>query len=100
MTPSLLVKMILVLGYAAATFLLYVTSRRYPVQSPVAMVQWAILYVATVVYPMGWTVQHIRTLRRLGLSDSPDLHRLAWSPVIVGGTSLLISLSLLWRVLR
>jgi hypothetical protein len=56
--------------------------------------------VVTVVYPAVWTIQELRLLRKLGLEQSKPLRRYAWAPVIVGGTSLLIGLSLLFPLLR
>jgi len=100
MTQSRIVMALLALSYVAATFLVYVTFRRSPDHSVTAVVQWTLLYAATVLYPVGWTMLHFRVLRRLGLADSRDLHQFAWSPVIVGATSLLLSMSLLWSALR
>ena len=91
---------LLVVIYVAATALTYVTFRRYPNRTGVAAVQWLLFYVVTVVYPAVWTIQEVRLLRKLRLEESQALRRYAWAPVIVGGTSLLIGLSLLFPLLR
>jgi hypothetical protein len=100
MKTSHLTIALLMLSCVAATFLVYVTFLRYPVRSATAAVQWVLLYAATVLYPVGWTMQHRRVVSRLGLAQSPELGRLTWAPMIVGGTSLLLSLSLLWGASR
>ena len=89
---------LLVVNYVVATLITYTTYRGYPDHSAVARVQWVLFYLVTVVYPIGWTAQHLRIIRRLGLEDANKLRRLAWAPVIVGGTSLLVGLSLLVRL--
>jgi len=86
--------------YVTASALVYATFRRYPDPSGVAATQWLLFYVVTVVYPAVWTFQQLRLLRKLGLEPSRALQRHAWAPVIVGGTSLLIGLSLLFPLLR
>jgi len=86
--------------YVGATGLTWTTFRRYPDQSGTVVVQWLLLYTATVLYPIVWTLQGLRLLRKLGLEQSHPLLRQAWGPVIVGGTSLLMGLSLLSPLLR
>jgi hypothetical protein len=88
------------LGYVGATFVAYVAFRRFPDQSPPALIQMALFYLVTVIYPIGWSVQHGRLLKRLGLHQRLELRRQAWAPVIVGGTALLIGVSLLLRLPR
>jgi hypothetical protein len=90
----------LVVIYAMASGLTYVTFRRYPDHSTATVVQWLLFYVVTVLYPSIWTVQNLRLVRKLGLDQSQQLRRYAWAPVIVGGTSLLTGLSLLFPLLR
>jgi hypothetical protein len=90
----------LAIMYVAAGALTYATYRRYPDHSGVAATQWLLFYVVTVIYPIIWTVQELRLLRKLELEHSKALRRYAWAPVIVGGTSLLIGLSLLSALLR
>jgi hypothetical protein len=90
----------LVAIYAMASGLTYVTFRRYPDHSGAAAVQWFLFYIVTVVYPPIWTFQNLRLVRKLGLDHSQPLRRYAWAPVIVGGTSLLTGLSLLFPLLR
>jgi len=91
---------VLAVSFALASALMYVAFRRYPDDSALAAVQWMLFYVVTVIYPVGWTVQHFRLLRRLGLDDRKDLRQHAWAPMIVGVTSLAIALSLLLRLSR
>jgi len=90
----------LVVICVVASGLTYVTFRRYPDHSGMAAVQWLLFYVVTVVYPLIWTLQNLRLVRKLGLDQSQQLRRYAWAPVIVGGTSLLTGLSLLLPLLR
>ena len=90
----------LVVIYTMASGLTYVTFRRYPDHSGMAAVQWLLFYVVTVVYPLIWTVQNLRLVRKLGLDQSQQLRRHTWAPVIVGGTSLIAGLSLLFPLLR
>jgi len=52
------------------------------------------------VYPLIWTVQNLRLVRKLGLDQPQQLRQYAWAPVIVGGTSLIAGLSLLFPLLR
>jgi hypothetical protein len=99
MTKSVAVP-ILAMSYAVASVMVYVTFRRYPDHSATAAIQWALFYLVTVVYPIGWTTLHLRALRKLGAQNSRALQRQAWAPVIVGGTSLLIGLSLISPLLR
>jgi hypothetical protein len=86
--------------YAMTSGLAYVTFRRYPDHSSTAVMQWLLFYVVTVVYPLIWTMQNLRLARTLGLDQSQPLRRHAWAPVIVGATSLLTGLSLLFPLLR
>lgn len=86
--------------YAMASSLTYVTFRRYPDQSGMTAVQWLLFYVVTVVYPLVWTVQNLRLVRKLEIDQSEQLRRYAWAPVIVGMTALLTGLSLLFPLLR
>ena len=62
--------LLLVVIYAAASGLTYVTFRRYPDPSGVAATQWLLFYVVTVLYPAVWTIQELRLLRKLGLEQS------------------------------
>jgi hypothetical protein len=86
--------------YAMASGFTYVMFRRYPDHSITAAVQWLLFYVVTVIYPLIWTMQNLRLVRTLGLDQSQPLRRHAWAPVIVGATSLLTGLSLLFPLLR
>jgi hypothetical protein len=90
----------LAVNYTVASGLVYVTFRRYPDHSATATLQWMLLYVVSVIYPIAWTLQQLRTLRTLGAQDSRALQRQAWAPVIVGATTLLLALSLLFPLLR
>jgi len=90
----------LVVIYTMASSLTYVTFRRYPDQSGMTAVQWLLFYVVTVVYPLVWTVQNLRLVRKLEIDQSEQLRRYAWAPVIVGMTALLTGLSLLFPLLR
>jgi hypothetical protein len=86
--------------YLMASGFTYLAFRRYPDQSGTAAVQWIFFYIVTAVYPLIWTVQSLRLVRKLGLDQSQQLRRYAWAPVIVGGTSLIAGLSLLFPLLR
>ena len=86
--------------YVTASALIYATFRRYPDPTGVAATQWLLFYVVTIVYPAVWTFQQLRLLKKLGLEHTQALQRYAWAPVIVGGTCLLIGLSLLFPLLR
>jgi hypothetical protein len=99
MTRKVVIPLLSVI-YVTATGLTYVTFRRYPDHSGAAAMQWLLFYVVTVIYPAVWTVQELRLLRKLGLEHSQVLRRYAWAPVIVGGTSLLLGLSLLFPFLH
>ena len=90
----------LVVIYAMASGLTYVTFRRYPDHSGMALVQWLLFYIVTVVYPLIWTVQNLRLVRKLGFDQAQQVSRYAWAPVIVGVTSLLTGLSLLSPLIR
>jgi len=86
--------------YVLASGLTCVAFRRYPDHSGTAAVQWIFFYIVTVVYPLIWTVQNLRLVRKLGLDQPQQLRQYAWAPVIVGGTSLIAGLSLLFPLLR
>ena len=90
----------LVVIYVMASGLTYVTFLRYPDRSGQAAVQWLLFYIVTVVYPLIWTLQNLRLVRKLGFDQSQPLRRYAWAPVVVGMTSLLTGLSLLTPLLR
>jgi hypothetical protein len=90
---------VLVIGYGVAAFIGYVTFSQFPESSKMAVFQMVLFYVATLIYPPWWTLQHLRTLRRLGLDDKPELRRHAWAPVIVGGTAFATALGLLRALL-
>ena len=89
---------LLIVNYVVASLITYTTFRGYPDHSAVATVQWLLFYLVTVIYPIGWTALQLRVIRKLGLEETRALRRFAWAPVIVGGTSLLIGLSLLIRL--
>jgi hypothetical protein len=91
---------LLVVIYVTASGLTYATFLRYPDQSGTAAMQWLLFYIVTAVYPPIWTLQNLRLVRKLGLDQSQPLRRYAWAPVIVGGTSLLTGLGLLFPLLR
>ncbi len=95
-----LMLLLLAIIYVIASALTFVTFRRYPDRTGVAAVQWLLFYVVTVVYPAIWTIQELRLLRTVSIHEARALRRYAWAPVIVGGTSLLIGLSLLFPLLR
>lgn len=99
MTRKIVIPLLAVV-YVMATVLTYVTFRRYPSPSGVTATKWLLFYVVTVVYPAVWTLQELRLLRTLGLEHSEVLRRYAWAPVIVGATSLIMGLSLLFPLLR
>jgi hypothetical protein len=58
-------------------------------------VQWILLYVVAVGHPILWMFTHYRTFKRLGVTIDEKTHALAWSPVYVGGTTLLLALTLM-----
>jgi len=91
-------RVLLALGCGVATFLGYVTFSGLPDPSTAAVIHMALFYVATVIYPPWWTIQHLRALNRLGV-DEPELRRRAWVPVIVGGTAFVTALGLLRALL-
>jgi hypothetical protein len=90
----------LVVIYVLASGLTYVAFHRYPDHSGTAAIRWIFFYIVTVVYPLIWTVQNLRLVRKLRLDESQQLRRYAWAPVIVGGTSSIAGLSLLFPLLR
>jgi hypothetical protein len=58
-------------------------------------VRWILLYVVAVGHPIVWVVSHYRTFKRLGVTIDRRTHALAWSPMYVGGTTLLLGLSVM-----
>ena len=59
-------------------------------QTPRAMLQFLVLYVVGVISPAIWTYKLHRALR----PTDRRTRALAWSPVVVGSTTILIGLTL------
>ena len=59
-----------------------------------ATIQWLLLYLVAIGNPIWWTMEHYKIFRRHQIPMDRKAYGLAWSPVWVGGTTLLIALTL------
>jgi len=59
---------------------------------------FVMLFVVAFVFPAWWSVSHLRAFTKLGLPLTRELRLLAWSPVMVGMTTLATGIGLILRV--
>ena len=86
---------VVLFNYAAGTFLVWNAFQAYPDHSPMAVFRWTAIYVVAVIQPIVWSVYHLRVLQSKGLAVDRQLRAMAFSPMIVGGITLLIALNLI-----
>lgn len=86
---------LVIFNYAAGTFLVWDAFRSYPDHSPTAVFRWIAIYAVAVVHPVAWSVHHVRLLKAKGLVMDRQLRRVVFSPMVVGGLTLLIALNLI-----
>lgn len=94
---NLLLGVVVVLNYAVGTLLVWDGFRSYPDHSAASVVRWAAIYLMAVVQPIVWGFYHLRILRSKGLQTDRQLRAMAFSPMVVGGVTLLIALNLIAR---
>jgi uncharacterized membrane protein len=90
-----LLAVVVVFTYTVGTLLVWSGFQTYPDHSPVAVFRWIAIYVVAVVQPIVWSVYHVRVLRSKGLEIDRQLRAVAFSPMVVGGVTLLIALNLI-----
>jgi hypothetical protein len=86
---------VVVFTYAAGTFLVWNAFRSYPDHSAMSVCRWAAIYAVAVIQPIVWSFYHARVLRSKGLEMDRQLRRIVFSPMVVGGITLLIALNLI-----
>ena len=69
----------------------------YPDHSFSAIAQWALLYAAAIAAPTFWYKGARRHFKAIGLGETPQLHLIAFRPVVAGFMTLLAALSLILR---
>ena len=95
MAVNTLLAALVVFNYAAGTLLVWNAFRSYPDHSAVSVFRWVAIYAIAVVHPIVWSFYHVRLLRAKGLDIDAQLRRVVFSPMVVGGLTLLIALNLI-----
>jgi hypothetical protein len=95
MALNALLAAVVVFNYAAGTFLVWNTFQSYPDHSAMSVFRWAALYVVAVIQPVVWSFYHLRVLRSKGFEIDRQLRAIAFTPMVVGGITLLIALNLI-----
>lgn len=95
MALNALLAAVVVFNYAAGTFLVWNAFRSYPDHSTMSVFRWVAIYVVAVIHPIVWSFYHVRILRSKGLEMDGQLRRVVFSPMVVGGVTLLIALNLI-----
>jgi hypothetical protein len=57
--------------------------------------RWCGIYVVAVIQPIIWSFYHLRVLRSKGIEIDRQLRAIAFTPMVVGGITLLIALNLI-----
>lgn len=95
MALKTLLAIVVAFNYVAGTALVWNSFQAYPDHSPMAVFRWAAIYVVAVVQPVIWSLHHLRVLRSKGLEIDRQLRTIAFSPIIVGGVTLLLAINLI-----
>jgi hypothetical protein len=86
---------VVIFDYAAGTFLVWNAFQSYPDHSGMAVFRWCAIYAVAVIQPIVWGFYHLRVLRSKGLEIDRQLRTIAFTPMVVGGITLLIALNLI-----
>ena len=86
---------VVVFDYAAGTFLVWNAFQTYPDHSAMSVFRWCAIYLVAVIQPIVWSFYHLRVLRAKGIEIDPQLRAIAFTPMIVGGITLLIAVNLI-----
>ena len=73
-----------------------VTVWMYPDHSALAITRWVLLYLAAVAVPFWWYRKARRHFQASGVVESPELHAIAFRPILVGVLTLLMALPLIF----
>ena len=95
MDVSALLAAVLIFDYAAGTFLVWNAFQAYPDHSGMAVFRWCAIYAVAVIQPIVWGFYHLHVLRSKGLEIDRQLRTIAFTPMVVGGITLLIALNLI-----
>ena len=90
-----LLAVVVVFNYAVGTLLVWNGFQAYHDHSPMAVFRWVAIYVVAVIQPIVWSLYHVRILHSKGLEIDRQLRTVAFSPMVVGGVTLLIALNLI-----
>src|SRR5687767_1161178 len=77
--------------------IVYQTFARLGDNSAAAHWSYVVLYVGAVLFPAWWAGAHLRAFRKLGLPLTRELRMRAWSPVMIGITTLATGIGLILR---
>jgi hypothetical protein len=91
----ILLAIVVVFNYTVGTLLVWHGFESYADHSPMAVFRWGAIYVMAVIQPIIWSLYHVRILRSKGLQIDGQLRTMAFSPMVVGGITLLIALNLI-----
>jgi len=95
MAVNALLVVVVVFNYAAGTFLVWNAFQSYPDHSAMSMFRWCAIYIVAVIQPIVWSFYHLRVLRSRGIEIDRQLRAIAFTPMVVGGITLLIALNLI-----
>jgi hypothetical protein len=82
-------------NYVIGTMFVYDAYQAYADHSAMSVFRWAALYVVAVIQPVAWGFYHLRVLKRKGLAIDGQIRLIAFSPMVIGGVTLLIALNLI-----
>lgn len=95
MAVNVLLAVVVVFDYAAGTFLVWNAFQSYPDHSAMSVFRWAAIYVTAVIQPIVWSFYNLRVLRSKGIEIDRQLRAIAFTPMVIGGITLLIAVNLI-----
>ena len=82
-------------NYTIGTALVWRAFQSYPDHSAMAIFRWVAIYAMAVVHPIVTSVYHLRVLRSKGIVIDRQIRAMVFSPLLVGGITLIIALNLI-----
>jgi hypothetical protein len=95
MAVNALLAAVVLFDYVAGSYLVWRAIQSYPDHSGMALFRWCAIYVMAVIQPIVWTFYHLRVLRSKGIELDRQLRTIVFTPMIVGGITLLIAVNLI-----
>lgn len=86
---------ILVFNYTVGTALVWRAFQAYSDHSAMSIFRWVAIYSMAVIHPIVWSVYHLRVLRAKGIVIDRQIRAMVFSPLLVGGITLIIALNLI-----